>query len=242
MSSVLSALVGVGSSILSNVLTVIPQGNIGGIVVPATLEETSTDLVNVTDHPVEAGAEISDHAYYRPAELVMRCGWSNSSTFTLESAVSSLFSGGGIASFAATVFGQNPPVSGGGMSISDFVSGIYSQLLSLQQSLVPFTVVTSIRQYTNMIMTSLVLTRDKKTSQALMVTVSMRQVIIVSTVSTTLASLANQALPSNTAETLPVGPQNLIANSTPSPGGALDGSGLDGMFQSHNFIANPGGF
>jgi hypothetical protein len=221
MSAVLSELGGVVSSVLSNVLTVIPQGNIGGIAVPVTLEETSTDLVTVTDHPVEAGAQITDHAYYRPAELTMRCGWSNSSSFTLQSAASSLFSGGGISAFASTLFGQNPPTSGGGMSVSDFVSGIYSQLLNLQQSLVPFTVVTSIRLYTNMILTSLVVTRDKKTSQALMVTASMRQVILVSTVSTTLAAIGNQANPASTAEQLNTGPQNLIPNATPNPGGSF---------------------
>ena len=105
------------------------------------------------------------------------------------------------------------------MSVSDFVSGIYSQLLALQQSLVPFTVVTSIRRYTNMILTSLAVTRDSKTSQALMVTATMRQVIIVSTVSTTLAPIASQADPASTAENVSMGSLNLIPNAMPSPAG-----------------------
>jgi hypothetical protein len=226
VSAVLTELVGAGSSILSNILTVIPKGSIGGIAVQATLEETSTDSVTVTDHPVEAGAQISDHAFYRPAELVMRCGWSNSSPSNLISAVSSLFSGGGASQFAglAQLTGQTASVavSGGGMSISDYVSGVYAQLLSLQQSLQPFTVVTSIRQYTNMVMTSLALTRDQKTYQALMVTATMRQVIIVNTVSTTLAPMANQATPANTAEPLGLGQQNAISGATPSPGGSVN--------------------
>ena len=225
MSAIISELVGIGASVLSNVLTVIPQGQFipaggGTINIPATFEETMTDLVTVTDHPVEAGAQISDHAYYRPAELTMHCGWSNSSSFSLQSAASSLFSGGGISSFASTIFGQNPPVSGGGMTVSDFVSGIYSQLLALQQSLVPFTVVTSIRQYTNMMMTLLTVTRDKKTSQALMVTATMRQVIIVSTSTATLPLLANQQLPQLSAEDTFLGPQNLTSDVSPSPGGS----------------------
>jgi hypothetical protein len=37
--------------------------------------ETSTV---VTDHPVEMGANISDHAYNKPQELTLRLGWSNS--------------------------------------------------------------------------------------------------------------------------------------------------------------------
>jgi hypothetical protein len=228
MSAVVSALFGAAASIASNFFTIIPQGQIGDIPIQATLEETGTDLVTVTDHPVEAGAEISDHAYYRPAELTMRCGWSNASSFSLQSAVSSLFSGGGLASFASTIFGQNPPTSGGGMSVSDYVSGIYSQLLNLQQQLVPFTVVTSIRQYTNMMLTSLAVSRDHKTSQALMVTATMRQVIIVSTATTTLASLVNQANPASTADILPLGAQAALSGITAAPGGSFPPSAWAG--------------
>jgi hypothetical protein len=218
LSAVLTELGGIGASVLSNIITIIPQGNIGGISVPATIEETMTDLVTVTDHPVEAGANISDHAYYRPAELVMHCGWSNSSALNLQNAVTELFSGGGTSFFAG--LSSTTPVSGGGMSVSDYVSGVYAALLSMQQGLQPFTVVTSIRQYTNMIMTSLAVTRDQKTSQALMVTATMRQVILVSTVSATLAAIANQATPPNTAETIGQGNQNLGTSQTPAPGGS----------------------
>ena len=108
MSAVLTSLAGIGLGVLDGILTVIPQGNIGGIAIPATFEETNTDQVSVTDHPVEAGAQITDHAYYRPAELVMRCGWSNSSASSLLGAASSLFSGGGVSAFATTLFGQTP--------------------------------------------------------------------------------------------------------------------------------------
>lgn len=222
MSAVASELFGIGASILSNVLHPVPQGLIDTIAVQATFEETSTDMVTVTDHPVEAGAQISDHAYYRPAELRMHCGWSNSSATSLVGAVSTLFSGGGLSQFAglSQLDGSAPPVSGGGMSVSDYVSSIYTQLLSLQQSLQPFTVTTSIRQYTNMMLTSLVLTRDQKTSQALMVTASFRQVIIVNTVSTVLAPIANMASPASNAETVTLGPQAAVSGASPAPGGS----------------------
>jgi hypothetical protein len=48
------------------------------VVAQITVEETHTDDLAVTDHPVEMGAEISDHAYKKPAELVIRLSWSNS--------------------------------------------------------------------------------------------------------------------------------------------------------------------
>ena len=225
MSAIASEVLGVTSSILGNLLNAVPHGLIGDISVQATFEETGTDLVTVTDHPVESGVQISDHAYYRPAELMMRCGWSNSSA-NLVGAASSLFSGGGLSQFsnlsqAGGLFGgSKAPSTGGTMSVSDYVSGIYTQLLNLQQSLQLFAVTTSIRQYTNMLFTSLVLTRDQKTSQALMVAASFRQVITVSTVTTVLAPIANMTTPANNAETVNRGPQSAISGASPAPGGA----------------------
>ncbi len=229
MSAVLTQVLGIGSSVLGNIVTLIPKGKIGSLNVQATLEETMTDTVHVTDHPVEAGAEISDHAYYRPAELVMRCGWSNSSPSNLLGAVGSLFSGGGIQSFLPNLTGlpglggsnsESPQISGGGLTVSDYVSGVYAQLLALQQSLTPITVATSIRQYTNMVITSIVLTRDQKTSQALMCIISMRQVIITNTVAASIAPAQNMANPQNTAAQLQGGSQSLQPNASPNPGGS----------------------
>jgi hypothetical protein len=210
MSAVLTSLAGGAFSLVDNSLTLIPQGSIGGISIQATIEEEASDTLTVTDHPVEAGAQISDHAFVKPAELVMRCGWSNANG---ASAIASLFSGGG----APSNGGPSVP----GLSVSDYVSGIYSQLLALQQTLLPFTVQTSIRRYTNMMFQALHLTRDQKTSQALMVVASLRQVIIVQTQSTTLAPIANQALPQSTGETTNVGPQQLQSNVSPAPGGSV---------------------
>ncbi len=228
----LGSLFGVGAAVLGNVVTVIPQGQFApqngdpAIDIQATLEEVMTDLVTVTDHPVEFGAQISDHAFNQPVQLIMRCGWSNSvSSYSKTAAsIASLFSNSGSSNFAGLsslgIGGASPiPVSGGSMAVSDYVSNVYSQLLALQQSLTPFSVVTSIRQYTNMMMTTLSVTRDHKTSQALMVTAQMRQVIIVNTVSVTLAPIANMATPANTAETIAQGPPSPVVT-TPSPGGS----------------------
>lgn len=54
------------------------QRTIGGIIPDVTIEEIGTDVLRVTDHPVEVGATISDHAFKMPCEIIMRCGWSNS--------------------------------------------------------------------------------------------------------------------------------------------------------------------
>jgi hypothetical protein len=50
-----------------------------GIILPdCVVEETSRDDVQITDHPVEIGTVISDHAYKKPREITLRWSWSNS--------------------------------------------------------------------------------------------------------------------------------------------------------------------
>lgn len=55
------------------------QRNIGGFVADVTLEEDHTDELVITEHPVERGAPITDHAFKRPASVVISVGYSNSS-------------------------------------------------------------------------------------------------------------------------------------------------------------------
>ncbi|MCJ2036398.1 phage baseplate protein [Methylobacterium sp. J-068] len=53
--------------------------SIGFLVPDVVIEEQHHDELVVTEFPVENGAAITDHAYMRPAVLLMRCGFSNSS-------------------------------------------------------------------------------------------------------------------------------------------------------------------
>jgi hypothetical protein len=55
------------------------QRNIGGFIADVTIEEDHTDEVMITEHPVEQGAAITDHAYKVPAKVTVTAGWSNSS-------------------------------------------------------------------------------------------------------------------------------------------------------------------
>ena len=58
-----------------------PGGSFPGLVFQAdvTEEEEHRDQLFITEHPVEVGASVSDHAYKRPSEVQMRISWSNSS-------------------------------------------------------------------------------------------------------------------------------------------------------------------
>ena len=51
---------------------------IGTIIPDIVIEEIGHDQLQITEFPVETGAPISDHAYKRPPEIIMRCGFSNS--------------------------------------------------------------------------------------------------------------------------------------------------------------------
>ena len=163
-------------------ITISPKRAIGTLTAAVTVEEVHTDELVITEHPVEAGASITDHAYKKPSEVLIRCGWSNSDLAALGLDLSEL---GDV--FAGTFTG------------TDYVSKIYQQLLDLQVSRVPFDVTTGKRQYQNMLLRSLSVTTDAKTENVLTVTAACREIIIVSTQATTLPPRSAMAAPEITA-------------------------------------------
>lgn len=144
--------------------------SVGSFQAYVTLDERHHDELVITDHPVEQGASISDHAYKKPAEVTMTIAWSNSSL-------------GSIASFQ---FG----------SYNQF---IYKNLLALQASRTPFALSTGKRRYQNMLIQSLDTTTDAKTENSLIVTLHCREVIIVQTTTTQLQPADNMSSPQKTA-------------------------------------------
>lgn len=170
-----------GVAIASGLETVLlRQGrSIAGILPNVTIEERHTDEIEITQHPVEQGSPISDHAFKRPMRLLMHVGWSNSS------ALLNLVNGGGD------------------------VKDIYQQLLDLQNSFKPFTVVTGKRSYQNMMMRSISVTTNKETENAVIAEIEFEEVILVSTKTSTtlLPPVANQADPAKTASPSNTGTQ-----------------------------------
>lgn len=57
--------------------------SIGGIVAQVTIDEQATDDLQITEHPVEQGAPIADHAFKRPSTVTIRAGWSRQWAFDL---------------------------------------------------------------------------------------------------------------------------------------------------------------
>lgn len=197
--------------IYPNILALPASVKIGDLEVQTSLEEIYHDALQVTEHPVEAGASITDHSFKRPSELLLRCGWSNSSLSALASIAKGILSG---FSNAKDTF-----VEGSNFK-SDYVGGIYSQLVRLQHDRQPLTITTGLRIYDNMLLAGIGVTRDQRTSQILLVEAQFREVILVSTQSTTLPSKDDQANPESTAEVQNAGSKQPVEGS-PSPGGAL---------------------
>jgi len=184
-----------------DVMTIIPK-TLGTIRIGVTVEELYSDELQITEHPVEQGAQITDHAFKRQPDVVLKCGWSNADYSALL--------GSSVVQFD----------NFGSTTQSGYIDAVYSKLLDLQQSRVPFDAVTSRRKYSNVLLQGLRVVHDAKTSGALMLTATLRQIRIVQTKATTLPPRDNQADPSRTAETQNTGSKQAVP-ATPAPGGSV---------------------
>ncbi|MCA8492555.1 phage baseplate protein [Burkholderia arboris] len=193
-------------STLSDILdvTLVGSKKIGTVTIAASIEEVYSDEVVVTEHPVETGAPVNDHAFMRPREILMKCGWSNADYEALL--------GSAVVSF--------DPSGANTMATGTYIDAIYSQLLQIQSLRQPIDVVSTRRKYSSMLITGISVVTDQKSGSALMLTASLKQVIIVSTQATKLPPRTNQANPAATAETQNAGVK-LAVPATPAPGGSV---------------------
>lgn len=142
-----------------------PKRQIGPIDVQVVTNESTTDKLSITQQPVQQGASISDHSFKEPTTFSMNVLFKNNG---LLSGLLSTFTGGGL-------------------------SKIYQDLLDLQDSRMPFDILTPKRIYHNMLFASLSQTTDKSTENCLSISASFQEIIIVSisTVSVSRSALKN---------------------------------------------------
>lgn len=185
-------------------------GQDGTVIIPdVTIEESLSDRVTVTQHPIAKGTPIADHAFKHPATVTMRIGFSNSS---IVAAATQGFLGasGGFGSFSS--FGTGLVGAGQGLfaaATEQRCVNVYNQLRKMQfdvnawaqgqVALQPFTLVTGKRTYPTMVMTELSVRTDRTTEYALMVECQMQEAIIISPSSTTQPAIQNMAKPADTA-------------------------------------------
>lgn len=137
-----------------------------GLIVPSVVvSEKHSDTLEITEHPVEIGAAVADHAYKRPSEVVMEVGFAG---------------GGSLLDFVDT--------SSIGLSLGLSPQETYQELLDLQSSRIPFDVVTGKRLYSNMLIRALEVTTDKTTENVLSAVLTLREVLITQTQQITVAN------------------------------------------------------
>ena len=189
------------ATVASNVVSVLlrrPRA-IGVIIPDVILQEVEMDSLEITDHPVESSAPITDHSYKKPRQVIMRCGWSNSASVRLFGfAIPGVSQGlvGGVSSLLAGRFNIGP---------RGYIDDVYEQLLTLQSSREPFTLVTGKRRHQNMLIEEIAVTTEVDSEHALMIIARMREVILVNTTTTSVPAQADQASPQQTAAVQPRG-------------------------------------
>lgn len=149
--------------------------SIGGIIPDVTMEETHTDKLVTTKHPVERGAAITDHAYKEPSIVTMHIGWSDSNSLIRSIVSGSLFSG----------------------SISS-ANDLYKAMLDLQVSGQRFDLVTGKRTYSDMLLLQVRNTTDPTSENSLLLELEMEQQLIAQTSEVALVQTSNQADPAAT--------------------------------------------
>lgn len=143
--------IGAVDSSAAGPVSIAPKRSIGGFTADAVLTEDSVDDLVMTDHPVEQGAEITDHAYAEPAEINLVYGWSSSSKQNI----------GASTSFLQELYAK------------------FLQLQRPKPQLI--SVISGKRSYSNMLVRSIRLMTDKTTENALILNVRCRQVFIAKT-------------------------------------------------------------
>lgn len=181
-----------------------PSRSVAGLVADAVLEEAHTDELTLTDHPIEYGSVITDHAFKQPSEVVITYGWSQSPN-SLSAARDVAFSKVGEIQAATSPTGVLQAISG-----TARINNYYAILLDKQNTRAVFDVVTGRRTYKNMMIRSLTLVTDRDTENALIIRITCRQVVFADTVTTIIASPAVQSDPQQTGADAPGGVKNLV--------------------------------
>ncbi|USG65159.1 hypothetical protein NDK47_24050 [Brevibacillus ruminantium] len=125
--------------------------NVGGYFFDAYLRSTHASRLNITEHPVQTGAALTDHAFLQPKELTMEIGMSD----TAASLIPGQFTGGWSRSVQA-----------------------FKVLQELQALRVPLQVHTRLGLYQNMLIEEINAPDDYTTLYGLRCTVTLREIMV----------------------------------------------------------------
>lgn len=143
---------------------------IDAITIDASISEQHNSEVDVTDHEVEEGSLISDHARVRPSTLVLECLVSNT-PINIGQAQRIVESNG----FAFTSTNPSDQLRG----VQGHAELTFAKLEALRDQTKLITVVTALKTYENMILTSLSVPRNSSTGESLRFTAGFKNVTLV---------------------------------------------------------------
>lgn len=129
------------------------KSNIGGFFFDAIFSADTEHSLTITQHPVQTGANISDHAFVNPIRISMQVGVSD-----------------------AMAYRYDADYGGDGNTKS---VQAYRLLCKLQELRIPMDVVTRLNTYKNMLIESIEVNDDVSTLCALKATVNLVQVLVV---------------------------------------------------------------
>ena len=156
------------------------------VVLDASVSETHTSSASITSHPVESGANITDHVHREPDSITIQGVVSNTSTAFPQGVV-------GVALIKSTANLV------GGVS-NDLAKTAYDQLRQLVEGKELVKIVTTLREYNDMLIENLTVTRDSQYGDALHLTATARQVRLIKTSSVEKTSIPAPAEPKKAAK------------------------------------------
>lgn len=127
----------------------------------ASLSETHTGNAEATSHPVETGSDITDHVRRMPEELQINGIVTDDPIVVLRT------------------FNAKPSVVGG--SLDSRVSDAEEILRLWKNEGRPLSINTTLRNYTNMVITGFSVTRDKDSGRLLNASLTLREIITATT-------------------------------------------------------------
>ncbi len=140
-----------GSSLADPLQMVLVRSNVSGLFFDGIMSTETEETLTITSHPVQSGANISDHAYREPTRITMEIVMSDAMACRQPGQFNSFFE----------------------KSVT-----AYRRLLDLQRSRIPVSVQTRLGSYQNMLIESISAPDDASTRDGLRCTVSLREVLV----------------------------------------------------------------
>lgn len=160
---------------------------ISGFTLDATVQEVHTLESEPTEHAVEDGSPVTDHIDVKPRQIQIE-GLVSDTPLNLGATLQGLGTTAGqvIGRKIGGTLGQQVGAVGAGALVGLLLNrsgsstkNAFDHFRDLQTKRVPFTVITGVQRYENMVLTSLTVTRDTSTGKSLRFAASCRQIRIV---------------------------------------------------------------